>query len=234
MNIRVWGLLLVVALAAPAAAQEASFDVAQSEAPSELTLEAGESTSMSPTVALSGEGFSCSQEVEAPVNTTVATAIEQPSPENANVTASDVAKTFPIRAGEYTTTPYNETANATIDVETDSGVTENYTATLEVTSTFPGGTYEACVPNEFPEASSDPVQIQLEVTADEEPEDEEPEEPTEPMNDTVGNESTNDSAADDGSDPAGEDSEDGIPAPGAVVPLALVGAALLATGRRRG
>lgn len=227
MQGRIWGLLLVLALAVPAGAQEASFTVSQQDVPVGEELEAGESISIAFDVGLQGDGFSCAAEVEAPVNATLEAQLPSDAPPNASVEPGEDSAAFPIPAGNYHTEPYNQSTAFEVPVETGSGVSENYTATLTLESTFPGGTYDDCLPSEFPEASSEPAEIRLDVVADE-PEPEEPvdEEPEEPVNDTNETE-TPANGTDDGAE------ENGLPLPATAVPPALIAAALLAGARQR-
>lgn len=217
MKARVWGFLVVLMLAAPVGAQQ--FTVSQEETPTELEIEAGSSASFDVTVTLSGEGFACTSEVEAPVNATLAAG-------EASVTTEDAALAFAIPAGDYNTEAYNGTESAQLTVAAEGGETRNYTTTLDLVSTFPGGTYDACVPQEFPEASSEPAQITLDVIADEAPEEEEDEEPV----NEVGNETDqNETAGDEQTD----EEENGLPLPASLVPPSLLAAALLVSDRRR-
>lgn len=228
MRIRAWIVLAVLALAVPAGAQQASFAVDQGEAPVELETEAGSSVSFDVDVNLTGEGFSCAGDVEAPVNATVEVEVPSSAPDNASVTPADASIGFPIPAGTYHTEAYNQSTTTTIEVETGSGVREDYTASLSLQSVYPGGTYMDCVPQEFPAAESETAQIQLDVLADrapEEPEtdvDEEPEDNTTepPMNDTP----------DDGSP---DEEEDGIPLPWPLVPASLAALALATRRSKR-
>lgn len=224
MHVRAWALVVVVALAAPAGAQQASFSVSQEEVDEELSLEAGGSATIGFTMHLAGEGFACTMDVEAPVNATLEATVEDPAPENASVTTTPANKTFPIPAGTYETEAYNESADAEVAVETESGVSENYTATLALTSTFPGGTYENCVPTEFPEAISETAEIELTVQADE-PEPEEPvdEEPTNDTDEQPDNGTANET--DEGAD-EGSEEENGLPTPAILAPLAAIVAAV--------
>jgi hypothetical protein len=232
MQGRIWALMLVLALALPAGAQEASFTVTQETVPAGEEIEAGESLTFAFNATLEGEGFSCATDVEAPVNATVSAELPSDAPDNASVEPGNASKAFPIQAGNYQTEPYNQSASYEIPVETGSGVTENYSATLSVESVFPGGTYDNCVPSEFPEAASEVAKIRLDVTADdpepEEPVDEEPEQPANDTNETTtppANETANETTEDD-------EGSTGIPTGAHLVPIAFVGAALLAGARR--
>lgn len=227
MQVRAWTVVLVVlALAVPAGAQSASFTVSQSPTSTQLQTEAGSSVSVDVGVNLTGEGFSCAAEVEAPVNTTAEASVPSSAPDNASVTASDASLAFTIPSGDYHTQPYNDSMTATIDVETGSGVSEDYTATVSLTSVFPGGTYMDCLPQEFPEAQSESAQIQIDVTADQPPQqggDDGEEEPDDGMENNTTEPPTNESPG--GEDSGGEDN--GIPLPWPLVPLSLAVVALV-------
>lgn len=231
MQVRAWIVLAVLALAVPAGAQQASFSVGQSQAPASLETEAGSSTSFDVAVNITGEGFSCAAEVEAPVNTTVEASVPSSAPDNASVTPTDASLAFAIPAGDYHTEAYNDSATATIDVETDSGVSEDYTATLSVTSVFPGGMYTDCLPQEFPEAQSEALQVELDVTADQPADqggDEDEQQPEEEPEDNTTQPPTNETP---GEEDNGEE-DNGIPLPWPLVPASL--AAVAVVSRRLG
>lgn len=225
-----WTLLAcLLLLAAPAAAQQqASFSLEQTDAPSQAEVTGGESVELSLVANLTGEGFSCTQDVEAPVNVTAEVSLPEDAPPNASVALTDASKTFPIPAGEYTTDPYAEEANATVSASAASGLRENVTATVTISSEFPGGTYDSCVPSEFSPASSSPAEVELSLVADDPPEPEEPEDngTMDPDNETQP--PANDSGANDSED------GNGIPLPWQAAPLAALGAALALRGREPG
>lgn len=227
METRFLAAVIVLALAAPAAAQEASFAVSQADVPVGLEVDAGSTTSIAFDVNLTGEGFSCAADVEAPVNATLAADVPS-SPENASVDPGNASKAFPIPAGDYHTQTYNQSTRAEVDVAVGGGVSENYTATLSLTSTFPGGTYQDCVPSEFPEASSETAEIRLDVVADEPEEEPEADDGTQPPANETNETDTNGS---DGDNTSTED-ENGLPVPWQIAPLGLVAAALACRASR--
>lgn len=243
MQVR-WTLLFATVLvAAPAAAQQASFSLTQEGAPGEVEVTAGEGVELTVVQNLTGEGFTCTSEVIAPVNATVDVSLPSDAPANASVTPTNATKEFPIPANTYETQAYNQQANATVSADTDGGVRENYTATLTVESTFPGGNYSACVPMQFSPASSDPAEVTLSVVADNPPEDTGDDDTDDGDAGTGGNNSTNNltddpddttepPANDSGNDTGdGDDEASGVPVPWQAAPVALAAAAIAVRSR---
>lgn len=232
MQARWTALVALLVLAVPVAAQDsASFTVAQESPPARVSADGGTTAGIDLAVNLTGEGFGCTSEVEAPVNTTATVSLPSDAPPNASVETTMASLAFAIPEGQYETEPYNDVVNATVQADVGGGVRENYTATLTLTSTFPGGTYDSCIPMEFSPAESDPAEVQLQVVADDPPEPDE-DDGDEPPADDSGNETgpgTNPPA----NDTPGNESEDdnGVPVPWTAAPLAAILAAL--AGRRR-
>lgn len=227
-----WTVLAALLLvAAPVAAQqEASFTLEQEGLASEAEVEGGGSVDLAVGLNLTGEGFSCTQEVEAPVNVTVESSLPSDAPPNASLDVTEDQQAFAIPAGEYSTAPYSEEANATVSASAGSGLRENVTATLTVTSTYPGGNYTNCLPMEFPSASSSPGEVQLRMIADDPPE---PEPDPEPE-DNATDDNTTQPPANDSDANASDEGDNGIPLPWQGAPLAAIGAALLLRSRRGG
>lgn len=230
MSVRRTILAALLLVATPVAAQqEASFTVEQKDLASQAEVEGGSTVDLTLTANLTGEGFSCTQDIEAPVNVTVEASLPSDAPPNASVDVTNASLAFPIPAGEYTTNAYSQEANATVSASAGSGLTENVTATLTVTSTFPGGNYSSCVPMTFPSASSSPGEVELRLIADDPPE-------PEPEPEPEGNETGENATQPPGNETPGNETEEGngIPLPWQAAPLAAVGAALLARTRQGG
>lgn len=226
-----WTIVVAaLVLAAPAAAQEASVQVAQEEVPSRVMADAGTSEDVQLGVNLTAEGFSCTSEVIAPVNTTAEVTLPSDAPANASVTPTNASKEFPIPAGEYQTQPYQQRANVTLSADIGGGVQENYTATLTLTSTFPGADYSSCIPMTFAPAESGTAEVELKITRDEVPpepdtdEDDQGNQTDGPGDTTDDTDAGNGSAANDSAD----EEESGVPVPWQATPLAALFAALVA------
>lgn len=219
-------LLPLAVLAVPASAQQADVSVSSnvSQAPNEA--QAGSSIEVDTGVELRIEGFTCSQEIEVPVNVTMAAEVSSDAPANASVTTSNNTAEFPVPSTPYYTEGYEQTTTATVQATPQSGVSEDYNVSLAVQAVFEGATYDSCVPSEFSPAESNITEIDVLVRADEQPDDGDGDQTgndTSDLNETPGN----------GSDEqAGEDGN-GIPLGPLAAPLAfsLSGWVLHRTGR---
>lgn len=148
------GVALVAALLATAglaAAQQASFSVNLSPEGSPGTLSAGGTSSVSVSVTLEGEGFSCAEDEVLPVNVSVAqtrgvSGSADPNPVN-------FSNTMGIHSPPAGT--YSETQSTSVTVGAASTASSG-DREVQVTGTFPGGNYGApqgsCSPSEFPPA----------------------------------------------------------------------------------
>jgi hypothetical protein len=226
MQVRWTVVAALLVLAAPVAAQsEASFSLEQKNVTSELEIRGGESASVPMDLNLTGEGFSCTAEVEAQVNVTVEASLPSDAPPNASLTPTDTQTVFAIPSGEYETSAYSQEESASVSASAGSGLTENTTGTLTISSEYPGGEYADCLPMTFPPANSSPAEVQVSLIADDPPEPE-PEDPPEeddeetPEENTTAPPPTNESNGD-------EEEDNGIPFPWQASPLAAIGAALV-------
>lgn len=227
-----WTVLAAVAiLAVPAAAQqEASFSLEQKNVASQAEVVGGQRVDLPLTVNLTGEGFTCTQEVEAPVNVTAEASLASDAPPNAQLETTDAEHTFPIPTGEYQVSAYGQETNTTVSASAASGLQENTTATLTLTSNYPGGEHTGCLPMQFSPATSEPAEVEVSLIADDPPEPEPPDEPDDdPADDNTTAPPTNDTPT----DPSEDEDDNGIPLPWQAAPLAAIAAAL-AIRRREG
>lgn len=225
MKARVLTIAALLALSGSAAAQSMSLTL--KNAPTSDDITAGDSVNYPIDVNMKASGFECAEPVDVPVNLT-AVANAQAAPTNASHTPQPASLTFTIPEGIYqpTGTPvdnqtggeYNETQSAEVGMETASGVRQNYTVTLEITAESPGLSSESCN-GDIPEATSDPAAVEINVTADDPPEPAGGDEDggTGPGTTPGGGNTTGNETGDEGN---------GIPAPTALVPLAVFGAAV--------
>jgi hypothetical protein len=138
---RTIGLAIIaalVAVAGVAAAQDASFELTL-DAPDETgEMSPGDSTPATVDITLKGDGFSCADDEELPVELSVmgtddVTATANPS----NVTFSN---TMGVHASDSPAGGYNETGETTVNIQVDS-TARSGTNDVTVSGEFPGGNY---------------------------------------------------------------------------------------------
>lgn len=224
-------LATALLLASPIAAQDsASVELTQKDVTSSVEVKGGGSVEIGLAVNLTADNFTCSSEVELPVNVTAEPSLPSSAPENASLSVQNATKAFPVPAGPRTEA-YTAEANATLTAEAGSGLRENTSATVTVESSFPGANYSSCVPMEFSPATSSPAEVKVDLIADNPPEpetdeDEETEEPTD--NSTVqGNETTEPPTQNTTNTNASDEGPTGVPFPWQATPLGAILAALL-------
>lgn len=206
-------MTLTLVTAGTAVAQ--SFSVSVSPPEDALTVSAGDSSTATVDVNLQGENFYCTAETEFPVTVSASG--------GSGVTATPGSDTITFTAGSNiyneNTAAYNETES--VDVTTSAGAGASSGSTqVTVTATFEGGDYTPdCGPTEFPgDEASAPYDVNVEGSSTDDG--------------TDGGTDGGDGGAGNGTD--GEDGDDGngVPGPGALAPVAVLGAALLARARR--
>ncbi len=221
------GLALLV-LAVPASAQQAHVSVRSNVSQAPNVTQAGSSIEIDTSVDLRIEEFTCSQEIEVPVNVTMEAEVSSDAPANASVTTSNTTAEFPVPSTPYYTEGYEQSTTATVQATPQSGVSEDYNVSLAVQAVFEGATYDSCVPSEFSPAESNITEIDVLVRADEQPDDDVGD------GDQTGNDTSdlNDTPGDGADEEAGED-ENGIPLGPLAAPLvlSLSGWVLHRTGR---
>ncbi len=224
MRFRLLVLAVVVALAFPAAAQDATVELEISNASEEEQVTAGESVDLGFDVAITVDGATCYSAVDLPVNAT-----GTPSTQGATVTDDEVA--FSLGPGDSTLETYQEQTSASVAVDTESGQTQDSTLEVDLQANFGGLESESCIQS-FPAAESNVLTTTITVQADQEP-------PEDDENDTGGDDDGDDpNGPDDGADGgAGGPADDGEPAeengsplPAALALVAALGAALLRRG----
>lgn len=244
MKARVLTIATILALSGVAAAQSSSLTLGNVPASDSIT--AGETASYSPDVTLNVSGVDCAQSVDVPVNVTVSTTAQAP-PTNASQTPTPGSLTFTVPEGTHrsTGTPADDAAGGwsgtqagEVSVGTASGVSKDYTVSVSIVASTPGAASDTCT-MDIPATESDPATVTLSVAADA---------PAQEAGETGGSTDGGGSmGGDDGSGdemqspPNGDGSGDsgdtdteessGIPAPGALVPVAALAAAL--TYRRK-
>lgn len=160
-------IIVALTLMMPAAAQAATVELSASNAPAEAEVTAGESVDLSFDVALNVSDTACAEDVELPGNGTAT--VQQ------GATAEDAPFSFTVPAGEYTLVgEHEDQTSVTVTVDTEPGVTEDYTMDVGLQAVTTAVQPENCS-SEFPAAESDTLTTTLIVAADQEPEEEEEE-----------------------------------------------------------
>lgn len=205
-----------------------------------VSLTGGQSGSVNVDVTLQGSDFFCLEAQDLPV--TVATSGAQ----GITASPSPAELVYTVEPGVYSADDptgeaggYNSTQSTSVSIQAPSGTASGFSAQVQVTATFPGGNYGAnqsdptqsggCGPNEFSAAEgsgSVDVNVQPDAAGDDDGADGSGDDGTD------GTDGADDGA--DGGDGGDGDDGNGIPLPGWLVPASLIGAALVATRRRRG
>lgn len=206
-------MTLTLLTAGVAVAQDFSVSVLPPE--DATSVSAGDSTTVSVDVNLQGENFYCTGEVELPVQVSASG--------GSDVTATPASETvtFTTSANIYNenTEAFNQTQPVDVTTSAGSGASSGSTQ-VTVTATFEGGDYTPdCGPQAFnSDEASAPYDVNVQGTS----------------TDDGGTDGTDGGAGGNGTDGGDDGSDDGngIPGPGALAPLAVVGAAMLARARR--
>lgn len=216
-------------IATPVAAQEVTLTIENT--PDERSIQAGQSIDVGGDVTIGVSGVDCASEVPLPVNLTASAS----APSGQQIDTEQGPVDFTLPAGAYHSEangtqagPYTSTSPGAASVSPASGVTEEYTADIELVAVFEGASSMECLPNEIPGTESDPVTVPLTVTPDQAP-------PTDGDTNDTGDDpldggpggSNDTTAPPDGSEGEGDN---GIPVPWQIAPLAL---ALCAFALRR-
>lgn len=222
MGSRSIGVAIVAALLATAglaAAQQASFTVTLEPQGEAGELSPGQASSVSVEVRLEGDGFSCAEDEELPVE------LSASGSGGVTGTADPSEIVFSNTMGVHSTsTPaggYNESEQATVTVQAG---TSSGTHDVTLTGTFPGGSYgppDGSCSGEFPSAEGTaniPVTVQADDTGD----------GTDGTGDdgTAGDDTDGGGTNDGGNATDGGEDDNGIPLGPWMAPLAFVGAAL--------
>lgn len=203
-----------------------------------VSVTGGQSGSVNVDVTLQGSDFFCLQSQDLPVTVTAS------GQQGITGTPSPAELVYTVEPGVYSAddptgegSGYNSTQSTSVAIQAPSGTASAFSAQVQVTATFPGGDYGAnqsdptqsggCGPNEFSAAEgsgSVDVNVQPDLSGSDD------------GADGSGGDGGNgtDGAGGDGSDGPDGDDGNGIPLPGWIVPASLIGAALVATRRRRG
>ncbi len=162
-------LIAALVLVMPAAAQGASLELSALNAPAEEQVTAGESIDLGFDVAINVSETTCLSDVELPMNATAS--VQQ------GASAEEAPFSFTVPSGDYAIMdPHEDETSVTVTVDTEPGVTEDYTIEVGLQAVFDGVEVEPgeCT-SDFPSAESDLLSTTLMIEADEEPEVEEEE-----------------------------------------------------------
>lgn len=224
----VWTIVLLLATAGFASAQEATFSLNVKPASSSTTVDAGASSSVSVDVNLQGDGFSCAENEELPVNLTIAQTRGVSGSADPNPLI--FSNTQGIHSSSAPSGPYNETQTATVSISAASTASSG-DRSVQIQGVFPGGNYGAsgggsCEPGNFPSAE-DSATVTVTVRGSDGGTS------TNGTDGGTGTGGTDGGTGSGGGSPNGSSSgeENGTPVGAWVAPLALIGGALAA--RRR-